>query len=107
MLMATADKTTDWAKLADLAGSLVGVSHREVIILDTLGRHEEVRAELDVLETIVVFLHLLAERHRSAQSLTSGIADLPENTEQKARNSRHLVPTLKAEFFQDLPPRVC
>ena len=69
-------------------------------------RPERIAAELAVIRAMVIYLHLLSERHRNVRPLAVGVLCLSDMIATKARTSPHLQATLRAEIFESFAPIV-
>lgn len=63
-------------------------------------RRERIDADLRVLETMVVYLHLLSERHRSPDPLSRGVSEMADMLLVKVRTAPHLLPILQSKMFR-------
>lgn len=99
MLEFSAGGRQTWPRLDDLAASFGILSGREMVMLTDAPTAARMKCELDVVVTMMLYLHILSERHRSMAPLLHGVTGLAEVMEDRMRTAPHFQAALRAELF--------
>ena len=99
LMLAFGDGPARWPSLDDLATALQARVPHMVVAAHPDVRPERTKCEIDVAVTMVVHLHLLAERARSREPLRIGIEELAEGLRAEPR-SPHLAAVLQSALMR-------
>ncbi len=99
MLEFSAGGRQSWPRLDDLAASFGITSMREVVLVTGSTGVERMKCELDVVVTMMLYLHVLAERTRSKAPLLRGTVGLMHMMEDRLADAPHFRTALRGNVF--------
>ncbi|MES2096790.1 MAG: hypothetical protein V4459_08505 [Pseudomonadota bacterium] len=101
MLQLSGDQASRWASLADLSAALGLHAPGEVVLGAPVTTLEVAKCEFDVVVTMALYMHVLAERQGSDEALRLGIPALAAMVAERLDRSPHLRSALEGRLFQD------